>query len=192
MKWSGNETNRNDQMRIMRVRSAEKNNSSTAPLLPKMKLSETPLEQREGHIAYVGKRWSQLSELEIASGTEAIKYLLLVNSGAAVAVLAFLGTSAEVRALMWPKVMLGTFVLGVVFIGFYQSVRYHRIANIYNGWREGVDSYYNDKLDWENTIREDKARSDAYMIPQVLLAYVSFTCFLVGVIVGMCNFLDLQ
>lgn len=153
-----------------------------------MKLSETPDDQREGHLTYVGKRWSQLSELELAWGAEAVKYLLFVNSGAAATVLTFLGTSSHIRALFWPKIMLGAFVLGIVFLGFYQAWRYHRIAYIYRGWRESVDKYYTDKLDWEALIANDNKRAYAAIIPQISLAYLSFACFLAGVVVGLYNF----
>jgi hypothetical protein len=157
-----------------------------------MKLSETPIEQREGHIAYVNKRWSQLSELELSWGADAVKYLLFVNSGAAVTVLTFIGTSEQIRALFWPKPMLGCFVLGVVFLGFYQAVRYHRIAHIYNEWRVGVDSYFNDQTDWNVLIADDDKRSFSGSLRfQILLAYVSFACFLSGVAIGMFKFVDL-
>lgn len=157
-----------------------------------MKLSETPIKQREGHIAYVNKRWSQLSELELSWGADAVKYLLFVNSGAAVTVLTFIGTSEQIRALFWPKAMLGCFVLGVVFLGFYQAIRYHRIANIYKEWRAGVDHYFNDRVDWHALIADDNKRSfSGSLTIQILLAYVSFTCFLLGVAIGMFNFMNL-
>lgn len=158
-----------------------------------MTLSKTDEEVREGRLAYVDKRWSQLSELELAWSGDAVKYLLFVNSGAAAAVLAFLGTSVKIQPYLWPKVMLGSFVLGVVFLGFYQAVRYHRIASIYKGWREDVDHYYNDKLDWEDLTENDHKRAYSPSINiQILLAYLSFACFLVGVAVGICNFTDLK
>ncbi len=157
-----------------------------------MKLSDTPLEQREGHIAYINKRWSQLSELELSWGGEPIKYLLFVNSGAAAAILAFLGTSSQVRALLWPKVMLAAFMLGVVFVGLYQAVRYHRIAHMYKGWRKSVSRYYSDNMGWGEMINDDERRSTAWLNLQVSLAYIAFACFLLGVAVGMCNFMDLR
>lgn len=157
-----------------------------------MKLSETPDEQRDGHITYVNKRWSQLSELELSWGADAVKYLLYVNSGAAVTVLTFIGTSEKIRALLWPKAMLGCFVIGVVFLGFYQVVRYHRIANIYKKWGAGVDHYFNDRIDWHELIADDDKRSSSIsLIIQILLAYISFSCFLIGVVIGMCNFVNL-
>jgi hypothetical protein len=157
-----------------------------------MKLSDTPLEQREGHIAYINKRWSQLSDLELSWGGEPIKYLLLVNSGAAAAILTFLGTSQQVRALLWPKVMLAAFMLGVVFVGLYQAVRYHRIAHIYKCWRKGVSHYYSDNTGWREMISDDEGRSTAWLTFQISLAYIAFACFLLGVAVGLCNFMDLK
>lgn len=152
-----------------------------------MKLSEASEEQREGHLAYVDKRWAQLSDLELSWSADAIKYLMFVNSGATVAVLTFLGTIESVRPLLWPKVMLGLFVVGVVIIGIFHAVRYHRIERIYRNWREGVDQYYGDKLDWETMISKDENLSRRYPLA-VTLAYLSFGCFIAGVIVGLCNF----
>lgn len=156
-----------------------------------MKLSETPEEQREGHLAYVDQRWTQLSDLELSWSTDAIKYLMLVNSGATIAVLTFFGAIETVRPLLWPKVMLGFFVVGVVIIGIFHAVRYHRIDRIYRSWREGVDQFYSDKLDWEKMISDDENLSRRFPLG-VTLAYLAFGCFLGGVIVGLCNFSSLS
>lgn len=88
-----------------------------------MKLSETPEEQRAGHLAYVDQRWTQLSDLEMSWSGEAIKYLMFVNAGATIAVLTFLGAIESVRPLLWPKVMLSFFVGGVVILGTIKGAR---------------------------------------------------------------------
>lgn len=155
-----------------------------------MKLSDTPEEQRAGHLAYVDQRWTQLSDLEMSWSGEAIKYLMFVNAGATIAVLTFLGAIESVRPLLWPKVMLGFFVGGVVILGIFHAVRYHRIEHIYRNWREGVDQFFSDKLDWEKMISEDERLSRRFLLG-VTLAYLAFGCFLSGVIVGLCNFSSL-
>lgn len=137
-------------------------------------------QERKVRLEYIHKRWTQLSELELTSGIEAVKYLLFVNSGAAAAVLTFLGNSAQVRALNWPKVMLASFMLGIVFVGLYQGVRYFRLAHIYKGWRNDVRKYYRDE-NWDDLLNKDERRTRAAVIPQISLACLSFVCFVFGI-----------
>lgn len=54
-----------------------------------MKYSDDTAEHRKANIDYVNQRWKQLYGLEMDFSSEGIKYMLLVNAGAAVAVLAF-------------------------------------------------------------------------------------------------------
>jgi hypothetical protein len=56
-----------------------------------MKRSDSTTESLEQCDIYIGNRWKQLGELELDTANEGAKYLFLINSGGAVAVLSFLG-----------------------------------------------------------------------------------------------------
>ncbi|MEO8332047.1 MAG: hypothetical protein ABI479_06405 [Gallionella sp.] len=120
-------------------------------------------------------------------GSEGIKYLLLVNSGAAVAVLAFHGSVAAVRDMVWPKVMLGFFVVGVILIGALHIARYRGVHSLFRDWQSSVNKYFIDVLDWLDIVNDDaaKARKLSWAL---YFAYASFACFVIGAGIGMFNF----
>lgn len=152
-----------------------------------MKYSEDTDEHRKANIDYVNQRWKQLYGLEMEFGSEAIKYLLLVNSGAAVAVLAFHGSVAAVRDMLWPKVMLGFFVTGVILIGFVHIAKFKRINALFKNWQSSVNDYFTDKRGWLDIVNDDIAKAKKFAGAEYL-AYASFACFIVGASIGMFNF----
>lgn len=155
-----------------------------------MKYSDDSEEHRTANIGYANERWRQLYGLQNDWGTEGIKYLLLVNSGAAVAMLAFLGSVAKARDLGWPKATLGFFALGIVLIGFLHVLRHYHVSQLFKKWRESVNEYYTDQKEWSRIIEDDNKRSDRFDLA-LLLAYLSFACFIIGIVIGMFNFSDL-
>lgn len=155
-----------------------------------MKYSDDTEEHRKANIGYASERWRQLYELQNDWGTEGIKYLLLVNSGAAVAMLAFLGSVAKARDLSWPKVTLGFFALGIVLVGLLHALRHFHVSQLFKKWRESVNEYYTEQKDWGQIIDEDKKRSERFDWA-LGMAYLSFACFIAGIVIGMFNFSDL-
>lgn len=152
-----------------------------------MKYSDDTDEHREANKSYANERWRQLYGLQNDWGTEGIKYLLLVNSGAAVAMLAFLGSVADARKLWWPIAMLGSFASGIVLIGFLHALRHYRVLKLFKKWRESVNDYYTDQKGWGEIFDEDVARSSRFDWT-FAMAYLSFACFIIGVIIGIFNF----
>lgn len=156
-----------------------------------MKYSEDTDDRRKANIDYVNQRWTQLYGWEKETGTEGIKYLFLVNSGAAVAVLAFHGSVEAVRAMVWPKVMLGLFVFGLILIGFLHLFRYFSAYRLFANWRGLVNEYFTDAKDWNTTVAEDIKKSARFRSID-WIAYASFACFIAGAGVGMLNFSSLN
>jgi hypothetical protein len=153
----------------------------------KVKYSNDTDEHRKANIDYVNQRWKQLYGLEMEFGSEGIKYLLLVNSGAAVAVLAFHGSVASVRDMAWPKVMLGFFVIGVILVGVLHIARHQNVQSLFGNWRSSVNEYFTDTRGWLDIVNEDTARAKrSYWIDY--LTYASFACFMIGAGIGMFNF----
>lgn len=155
-----------------------------------MKFSDDSPEHREANIGYANERWRQLYNVQSDWATEGIKYLMLVNSGGAVAMLAFLGSVEKARDLAWPKVTLGFFAMGIVLIGFLHVLRHYRILQLFKKWRESVNEYFTDQKDWSQIIKEDEKRTSQFDWA-LQLAYISFACFISGIVVGIFNFSDL-
>lgn len=152
-----------------------------------MKYSDDTDEHRKANIDYVNQRWKQLYGLEMDFSSEGIKYLLLVNSGAAVAVLAFHGSVATVRDMVWPKVMLGFFVMGVILVGLLHISRYVGVNSLFRNWQSLVNEYFTDARGWLDILSDDVAKAKKFHWV-VYLAYASFTCFVIGAAIGMFNF----
>lgn len=152
-----------------------------------MKYSDDTDEHRKANIDYVNQRWKQLYGLEMDFSSEGIKYLLLVNSGAAVAVLAFHGSVARVRDMVWPKVMLGFFVIGVILVGLLHIARYIGVNSLFSNWKNLVNEYFTDTQDWSDVVNDDVVKSRKFYWV-AYLGYASFVCFVIGAAIGMFNF----
>jgi hypothetical protein len=143
-------------------------------------------DNRSAHVGYIRDRWQQLSNAEKEYSSEALKYLFLVNSGAAVAVLAFIGANQTFSPPWWAKAMLGSFLSGIVILGFGHAFRVHRMQQTFRSFRHSVPEYYEDKLAWDDVLDRDRKKSAptflGYAIP-----YLSFSCFIAGIAIGLTN-----
>lgn len=155
-----------------------------------MKYSADTEEHRKGNIEYINKRWEQLYTVQDDWGSEAIKYLLFVNSGAAAAILAFLGAIAKARDVVWPKASLAFFAVGIVLIGLLHAFRHYRVTQLFKKWRESANEYYTDQKEWDQVVAEDVERSRKldWSLP---MAYLSFACFIIGIVIAFYNFPDI-
>lgn len=138
---------------------------------------------RQSLDAHINQRWGQLYELEKEWGEKALRYLLLTNSGGAIATLGFLGASPNAINMLGAKISLFLFVFGVFLVGVSTAKQFHHMSNLFKCWKSDVDNYYADKIAWEHLNEEDKNRSVEdfwdYAIP-----YLSFGCFIGGSISG--------
>ena len=138
---------------------------------------------RQSLNAHINQRWGQLYELEKEWGERALKYLLLTNSGGAIATLGFLGASPAAINMLGAKISLFLFVLGVFLVGVSTAKTFHHMSRLFKAWKVDVDHYYSDKITWEYLHDEDKKRAVEdfwdYAIP-----YTSFACFIVGSVSG--------
>jgi hypothetical protein len=155
-----------------------------------MKLSETPEDLKAVRRTYIETRWSQLSDVSNSYGEEAVKYLLVVNTAAMGATLAFFGAMAHLRPLLWPKAVLLVFAFGVAILGMYHALRYHRIDWIFRGWRDGVKSYFANEIEWNELVDADEARTKRFAVLQVAIAYLSLFSFFIGLAIAGINFAD--
>ncbi|MBV5287204.1 MAG: hypothetical protein JZU45_14075 [Methyloversatilis discipulorum] len=138
---------------------------------------------RQSLNAHINQRWGQLYELEKEWGERALRYLLLTNSGGAIATLGFLGGSPTAINMLGAKISLFLFVLGVFLVGVSTAKTFHHMSHLFKTWKADVDHYYSDKITWEYLQEEDTKRAVEdfwdYAIP-----YASFGCFIAGSVSG--------
>ena len=125
----------------------------------------------------IDRRWRQLYELEKEWGERALRYLLLTNSGGAVATLSFLGASGGGMNLTGAKLSLALFIVGIILVGVSTAKTFHHMSRLLKAWKNDVDHYYMDNITWEHLQTEDKKRAVEdfwdYAMP-----YTSFGCFI--------------
>ncbi|WP_018993086.1 hypothetical protein [Aromatoleum toluclasticum] len=149
-----------------------------------MKLfSEQDQSTRQALGSHINQRWSQLYELDKEWSERALKYLLMTNSGGAIATLSFLGAAPAAIGMLGAKIALLVFLAGVVLVGVAVAKTFHHMRNLFESWKTEVTSYYEDRITWQHLQDEDKKRAVAdwwdYGIP-----YASFACFIGGCIAG--------
>ena len=96
----------------------------------------------------MSQRWTQINTLRNDFIEKAIRFLFLTNAGGAVAVLSFIGNSDEARRMGGPLFALVCFALGIVFIGIYLAIQYHRFDSLLRGYYSDVRKYYADQMEW--------------------------------------------
>ena len=136
--------------------------------------------QQRGHI---NQRWGQLYELEKEWGKEAIKYLMLVNAGGAVATLGFIGTSDAVRMAVTPKIALFLFFLGLLCSGLMIAYAYETMSRLFERWQKDVEAHDREEISYEELLRRDDERVPSGVVDRVL-GYTSLLCFAFGFLVG--------
>ena len=145
--------------------------------------SNTPPDLRQIIDGHINQRWGQLYELEKEWGDRALRYLLMTNSGGAIATLSFLGASQVAIQMTGAKIALFLFILGVVLVGASTAKQFHHMSHLFKSWKADVSNYYTDKVTWEHLRSEDDKRAVAdfwdYFLP-----YGSLASFIGGCIAG--------
>ena len=137
---------------------------------------------------YISARWSQLNGLTKDWTDKAVSYLMLTNSGGAVAVLSFMGASDRVREMVGPRFALGFFALGVVFTGILVSKQFHRFERVFAGYRKEAQEYLADQIEWGVLVSNDDNRVKPRPVDYVL-GYIPFILFICGCVVGAISLL---
>ena len=121
-----------------------------------MKFSETETSIRNQQLSHINQRWGQLYELEKESGEKILKYLLLINSGGAIATLSFLGALKFTASILGVKIALLFFVVGILFVGVSGAKQYHHMSKLFQSWKHDVRLYLNDELNFNTLTKNDE------------------------------------
>jgi hypothetical protein len=135
---------------------------------------------------FVDIRWNQLNALSKESAERAINFLMLTNSGGAIATLSFLGAVESIRQQWAPKVALFLFILGVILLGVHSALWLHHVVNLDQCWRRDATRFLKDELDWDTLTSDDEARAKSRTLPLYIVGYLSFACFILGAVIGLC------
>lgn len=145
--------------------------------------SQTETSIKDQRIDYINQRWGQLYALEKESGEKALRYLLLTNSGGAIATLSFIGASREAFEIAGVKISLCLFILGIFLVGISSARQYHAMAKIFKSWKSSVNEYFDDKLSYQTLNSNDEILAKEGFL-DFAIPYTSFGCFIGGCIAG--------
>ena len=148
-----------------------------------MPFSTEPPGVQQYRFNFINARWAQLNALTGVWANKAIQFLTLTNAGGAVAVLSFMGASDDVRAMIWPKIALCSFAGGVVCTGILIAKQFHRVENLYNGYKRDSERYLTDQIEW-NTLNTDDENRTAPSFWDYFWGYFPFILFLFGCVAG--------
>jgi hypothetical protein len=132
------------------------------------------ISDRSGQIVQAIDYWADLG----------IKYLIYLNAGGAIVILAFMGASSSVCGMVVPKLALLSFVFGLVIVGIIVAVGFYRMADFLKSLKEDNDKYLSNEIDWEDLVENDSKR----LRPNkwgCLFGWGAFMFFDLGVILGL-------
>lgn len=112
-----------------------------------------------------------------------VKYLLYLNAGGAIVIVAFMGASSSFRGMVGSKLSLLSFILGLITVGIIVAVGFYRMALFLRSLKENNDKYLSNEIDWEDLLENDSKR----LRPNkwaCLFGWGAFMMFNLGVILG--------
>jgi hypothetical protein len=130
-----------------------------------------------------------LRQLLSTSADHARKYLLLINAGAAVALMAFMGTNEHVRSSTVAWVSLGIFTLGVTACGILTAFDYHNQLGLFSWWLQESDRFFRNELDLQALYDSLNVRSRRGARGPIVAGYLAFICFIGGASISVWTFL---
>ena len=140
---------------------------------------------------YIHERYWQNFNLFQESIRSVLTFLLLTNSGGAIAVASFLGTSQFRNQTDGPVWALVLYVAGIILAGILLAARYRIMNNIFEGWRADSQSFRNKTLNWNTLNDQDDERSRPRNSLNVL-GYSSFGCFIIGSLIAASSLISLD
>jgi hypothetical protein len=133
---------------------------------------------------YINDRLSQIIHAIDYWADLSIKYLMYINAGGAIVVLAFMATSHSMRSIISSKLSLLSFIFGIVVVAVVLAVGFYRMVYCLKSLQEDSDKYLTNKIDWDTLLEHDAKR----LRPSkwgVLFGWVAFMFFSLGVILGI-------
>ena len=141
---------------------------------------------------YHEQRFWQLNSLIIQNSQATWQYLMTVNGGGAVALLAYIGAVPSIRSSAWPYVVLASFMTGLIIVGLTYAFNAHKFQNLQDGWNKDVDLYYKKQITWAKLLADDNVRTKNFSWLPWVLGWAAFLLFLFGVAYSTYKIVNLQ
>jgi hypothetical protein len=148
-----------------------------------MKFTELNEEKQLFAFTRIEEHTKKVQNDSLSSLEAAINYLFLTNSGGAVAVLGFLGTSQRATNRLGPLTALAFFAIGLILVGVIKAFRLHYSAKFLKSWTEQVNKFLRGEINWEEAMERCTEVAREPLWPYVV-GYSSFLCFVVGASIG--------
>ena len=133
---------------------------------------------------YISDRSSQIVQAIDYWADLGTKYLIYLNAGGAIVILAFMGASNSFRSMVGSKLALLSFVFGLVAVWIAFAVGFYRMAHFQKSLKEDSDRYLSNEIDWEDLLENDSERLGPNKWA-CLLGWGAFMFFDLGVILGL-------
>ncbi len=111
-----------------------------------------------------------------------MQYLLTVNGGGAVSILALVGAVEKWRTQNWPYWVLSVFVVGLILAGVLRVIALMMSKNLVQGWIQDINQYHINGIEWKALTRNDHARVHNLRWLPWSVGWASLACFIVGAI----------
>lgn len=121
-----------------------------------------------------------LRELLSASAAMARKYLILVNAGAAVALMAFMENNQLVRSASAAWVSLGLFAGGVMACGILSAFDYHNQLDAFQVWLRDSNMFFRNELDLDDLYGTLNTHVQRKATWPIIAGYAALLCFMAG------------
>jgi len=144
------------------------------------KLSDVDPERRDKIVHEYGDHAETLRGIQIAAANDAQSLLWATNGGAAIALIAFMGSNASIRDSSSAWVSLASFFVGIIALGVLRAVNYHFSLHQLDGWLTQTDDVINRgaDLDAPRQWLAKEINRGAWL--PIALGYFAFTCFVFG------------
>jgi len=112
-----------------------------------------------------------------------MRYLFIVNSGGAAAILGYLGTGRDVIGHGLARWALCCFVLGIIFIG---CVRWTLMLRSYcycDAWERDALAHAQTQSGWEQFLNNDEKRTAGHRL-EFIFGYLSIGGLIAGLVLG--------
>ncbi|HEY1892362.1 MAG TPA: hypothetical protein VGG63_18345 [Steroidobacteraceae bacterium] len=130
----------------------------------------------------IGSRLDHLWKLTESTEANFSKFLLLGNTGGAVATLSFMGTAAELRRMAGPRLALCLFVAGVIMCGITLAVRAVAVSDTYIRFLADAEEFRKGDISWDELVTRSSPTEGRTMLR--VLAALTFSCLIGGAVAG--------
>jgi hypothetical protein len=145
-----------------------------------MKLHELAPDLREKETQRQDDHLETLRGLQITAATEAQSMLWAANGGAAVALMAFMGSKESIRDSTSAWMSLVSFFVGIVALGLLRAMNYHTSLKLLDGWIVRITEVRKGLTGIDAPAEWLSAAINKHAWVPIALGYLSFACFVFG------------